>query len=291
MASSIPYNCNGACAGYCDQVCSNTCDSTCTFKCTSAGTTAFSCNGTCVNYCTNSNNTTGIASYSCNGACAGYCDNVCMSTCNNGCRGDCSWTCSIDCEDSCIARCSGTAMKLNEVTSYLDRASMRKIAKIVSPNMSGYLIYPGLRGNMTLFRITPETRDGKVIGTIGKKLSMAKATYFPDKFEENSFVLYNLLDSDPDGQHPNTHFRGIYSTEVPEGMVFEEENIRYGNEKRMDRTEIKRILYELFIKGLNPEKTEVELELEDLDYILNHNSQIEFLYEDIINWTWNNRNY
>jgi hypothetical protein len=120
-------------------------------------------------------------------------------------------------------------MALYNITTVLDRAAMRKTTSILTSSGDGYYVYPGLRGNIKLFKVSGHTITGKC--------STAKSE----------------------------HDRDIYDLE-----------------------EIKQVIYNAMMTGISPKD---HIDKSDVEYMVYHNVAIQRLCEDIMNWSWNNRNY
>ena len=137
----------------------------CASKCASA------CSGFCTDQCTNK----------CTSRCFGNCSNVCVGSCSGGC--------SVGCEADCVKDCAGSTSSLNIITTRYDYASSRKTTSILDSNGTGYFIYPGLYGNVIIYRVVENNISAKV-GSVSSSIRDSSG-FTPD--EMRKVIMESLM--------------------------------------------------------------------------------------------------
>lgn len=195
-------------------------------------------------------NCQGGCTSSCVLTCSNLCDNVCKLICQNGCTSRCEVACGSACDTMCIGACRSSNTMFHRLNTYLDKASMRKVTTILSLNGDGIYIYPGLNGKITVHRILENE--------FSKQLSVA----LYDRYRHGTTKIYNEENQ---------------SDDIPE---------QYKEYSAYSLEEIQRVLYDALLKAF-PEGNNM-ITVEDIIYLVYHTHELDNLYMDIMNWTWNN---
>ena len=216
---------------------------------------------------------------SCASSCSNLCDNVCTYVCKNVCTSACESMCGDSCSETCIAKCSGTEMSITSITTFYDRSYGRKVTKLTNRSNNGYLIYPGLNGKITVFKVINNFLMGK----------LATSVYNPALHNSNEVYKIEPLATE-DSEHMVFVESGYMGPNREQSWNYLLYDSSLGdNEKRINSfsiLQIQRVVYDALMRSVR-ENTE-PITLEDVLYLIYNDPTMRKLYYDIQNWSWNN---
>ena len=222
---------------------------------------ANNCNGACTSSCTN------------------LCDNVCTYVCRNVCTSSCESMCGDSCDTTCISKCSGTSMAITKITTFYDSSYMRKITKLVNNDDDGYLLYPGLNGNMTVFKVSHNFLMGKLA------TSMYNAKVHGGT---EAYHIAPLATEDSEHMQFDERYEVGPRREAEWSFLLHDSDIKDKDKQNAAYSilEIQRVVYDAMMRAVRPDT--VNLNFEDILYLIFNDQTVRKLYYDIQNWSWNN---
>ena len=156
-------------------------------------------------------------------------------------------------------------MAITNINTFYDKSYMRKITKMSNSNNNGYLIYPGLNGKITIYKVVNDFIMGKMaVAKYDEKLHGGEDPFRIEPFATEDSEHMQFDESYYTGPHKEVQWTYLlHDSKIPDS------NKDYSAYSIL---EIERVLYDAMMHAVKGDC--VPLSIEDILYIVYNDQNV-----------------